>query len=65
MRVKIGDTIYDSDNEIIAIQFSDRDKLQIMHMPVDNDVYVRFPETFDKDDFDKIESWVLDLSVKK
>jgi hypothetical protein len=43
MKVKIGDTIYDSENEPIMIILSDADKYNITHMHPDATKYCSAP----------------------
>ena len=47
MRVKIGDTIYDSEIEPIMVILSDLDKLNICNMKDDDFKYCSFPARTD------------------
>lgn len=44
MKVKIGDVIYDSNEQPIALGLSDKDKQLITDMPVEGRRYCSFPE---------------------
>jgi len=43
MIVRIGNSEFNSDSTQIEIQLTDREKLEILNMPVDHDIYKRVP----------------------
>lgn len=60
MKVKIGNNIYDSENEPIMIILSDNDKSNITNMHSDCTKYCSFPNDSDKD---KIELFMTDDAI--
>jgi hypothetical protein len=50
MKVKIGDTIYDSNKEPIMIIINDLDKENINNMSEKATMYCSFPDTFSEDE---------------
>lgn len=59
MKVKIGNTIYDSEKEPIMIILSDKDKENISNMHKDATRFCSFPESIDTK---FIENWMDDLN---
>lgn len=55
MKVKVGNKIYDGENEPVMVILSDKDKENIKRMPSDKTKYCSFPE---KSDIGKIEEWM-------
>ena len=53
MKVKIGDTVYDAENEPIMIILSDKDKENIKNMTVDAKKYCSFPDSINIDNIKK------------
>lgn len=53
MKVKIGDKIYDGDEQPIMIILEDYDKVLISAMSNDNSKYCRFPDGSNIDDIKK------------
>ena len=62
MRVKIGDKVFDSNNEPIAIQIDDRMKEVIRNMPDDNSVFLAYPKGLG---FEDMKEWAKELKLKK
>lgn len=57
MKVKIGETIYDSETEPVMVILSDFDKKNISHMAVDATKYASFPDCFGS--ADEMRAWML------
>ena len=57
MKVKIGETIYDSETEPVMVILSDFDKKNISHMAADATKYASFPDGFGSDD--EMRAWML------
>jgi hypothetical protein len=56
MKVKIGNKIYNAENEPIMIILNDSDKFNITHMPAENYKYCAYPsEGYSEDD---IRAWM-------
>lgn len=45
MKIKINDTIYDSEETAMMLILTENDKFNIRHMPTDNLKYACFPDT--------------------
>lgn len=60
MRVKIGDTIYDSNKEPVMLILSDQDKELIANMAEDNSKYCSYPnkEEYTENNFAKIKAFM-------
>ena len=61
MKVKIGETIYDSETEPVMVILSDFDKKNISHMAVDATKYASFPDGFGS--ADEMRAWMLTPNV--
>ena len=57
MKVKIGETIYDSETEPVMVILSDFDKNNISHMATDATKYASFPDGFGS--ADEMRAWML------
>ena len=67
MKVKIGDKIYNSDNEPIMIIISQKEKEQIANMHPDNLKYCVFPsiDKWIKNDYKGIKQWMSGFKIIK
>ena len=57
MRVKIGEAIYDSENEQLMVILSAADKENIRNMMPEATCYASFPDCWGNDD--KMRAWML------
>ena len=57
MKVKVGDKVYDGNDEPVMVILSDEDKENIKNMPADNTKYCSCPEDSDQGE---IEKWMAD-----
>ena len=57
MRVKIGEAIYDSENEPLMVILSAADKENIRNMMPEATCYASFPDCWGNDD--KMRAWML------
>lgn len=48
MKVKVGNTIYDSDKEPIMLILSEMDRAQIANMHPEHTIYCSYPEKMDE-----------------
>lgn len=55
MKVKIGNTMYDSDREPIMLLLSNRDKYNIAHMHPEHYIYCSYPENMDEE---QVKEWM-------
>lgn len=61
MKVKVGDTIYDAENEPVMIICTDSERKQMAQMPAKLTKYCQFPENMDKEE---IKKWMeLDAEI--
>ncbi len=60
MKVKIGDTVYDSSQEPILLILTPRERLDIISMPSGVDKYVFSPEG---SDMRLIQQWIMGIQV--
>lgn len=60
MKVKINDTIYNSEEQPIMVILSSKDKENISKMPTDNGKYCGFPNTpyFNNRNHERIKAWM-------
>ncbi len=63
MKVKIGDTVYDSSKEPIMLILTPRERLDIISMPSGVDKYVAAPEGIDLNRSPFLRQWVMDVSI--
>jgi len=59
MKVKIGDTIYDSEKEPIMVILTDNDKRNISRMPLENSKYCSYPNSSDTTE---VMEWMSDIN---
>ena len=57
MKIKIGDKVFDSKNEAIAIYLDDKCKSLISNMSKDDNIFLAYPSTEDIEKIDKIRGW--------
>lgn len=55
MKVKVGDTVYDSAVQPVMVILSDADKANIKHMPADATKYAAFPDQLDPE---RVRQWM-------
>lgn len=55
MKVKIGNKIYNAEEEPIMLMLSDEDKKNIANMLPECKIYCAYPDEYDKD---KLEIWM-------
>jgi len=63
MKVKVGNKVYDPDNEPVMIILTDQDKKFIADMAPDSYKYCAYPATAEwrLDDHEKIKDWMEDI----
>lgn len=64
MKVKIGDTIYDSAQEPILLVLTPRERLDIIGMPSGIDKYVAAPVGIDLRTSSILREWVTDIPAE-
>ena len=64
MKVKIGDTVYDSSKEPILLILTPRERLDIISMPSGIDKYVAAPEGIDLNRSPLLRQWVTDVPIQ-
>jgi len=57
MKVKVGNTIHDGNDEMVMVILSEKDKENIANMPEDNTKYCCAPDGTDPDE---IRAWMAD-----
>lgn len=62
MKVKIGDKVFDSTYEPIAIQLTETDKNNIGNMTKDASVYICFPVNVGGQ---RVKEWAEELKIKR
>ena len=53
MKVKVGDTVYDSETGPVMVILSDQDKFNISHMAADATKYCAYPDTCEPTEISK------------
>ena len=63
MKVKIGNKVYDAENEPIMVILSNGEKEQIVNMHPDATKYCMYPseEKWTKDNYKAIKEWMKDV----
>ena len=61
MKIAIGLKIYDSEEIPILIQYSAQDRLDVIGMPPNKNIFITAPNIMEKQD---IEKWVQDVITK-
>lgn len=59
MKVKVGDTLYDGEDQPILIILNDDDKENIASMPEDAHIYCEYPNTMTQEE---VREWMNDES---
>lgn len=61
MKVKIGDTIYDSEEEPIMVILSPMDRLNIISMAPNSCLYLAIPKGLSVKDAKLLQQWVVEV----
>jgi hypothetical protein len=63
MKVKVGDKVYDGDDEPVMVILSEQDKLNIANMAADATKYCMYPATAEwrLNNYEKIKEWMGDV----
>lgn len=61
MNVKVGDTIYEGNKEIVMVRLSPEDKKYIANMADDEYSYCNYPDGWTKE---QVRQWMLDRKKK-